>query len=52
MSNSNPISTPLEARICYSRVQSIHLTQDKVVAMKDVPYKQVLGTLHYLITCT
>lgn len=52
MSACNPVSTPLEAGIHYSRAQGDNLTQAEVTAMDSVPYKQVLGTLQYLVSCT
>jgi len=52
MSTCNSVSTPLEAGVHYSHTQSDQLTLEEIAAMSTVPYKHVLGTLQYLVTCT
>lgn len=52
MLNCHPVSTPLEAGIRYSQDLSTTLTSDEAQAMAAVPYKQAIGSLQYLVTCT
>lgn len=49
---SNPVATPLEAGIRYSRHQSDDLSPDQLELMKTIPYQQAIGSLQYLVTCT
>lgn len=52
MTTSNPVATPLEAGIRYSRSQSDDLTNDEQKLMQQTPYRQAIGSLQYIVTCT
>lgn len=52
MLNANPVSTPLEAGIRYSIQSSHDLLPHEQADMTTVPYKQAIGSLQYLVTCT
>ena len=52
MSHSNPVSTPLESGIRYSIQQSYQLLPHEKYEMTKIPYKQAIGSLQYLVTCT
>jgi hypothetical protein len=50
--NYNPVNTPLEVKVWYSRDQSANLTFEQTILMVIIPYSNVLGSLQYLVTCT
>jgi len=52
MANSNPVSTPLEAGIKYYCQDNDSLTIEEQKQMLQILYKQALGSLQYLVTCT
>lgn len=52
MMQCNPVSTPLETGIRYSKEQSENFTPDDRLLMEKVPYKNAIGTLQYLVTWT
>lgn len=50
LASAHPFATSLEAGIRYSKHQSDELTSDKQL-MQNIPYKQAIGSLQYLVTC-
>ena len=52
MATSHSIATPLEASIRYSRHQPDNLQSYEQHLMDKIPYKQAIGSLQYLVTCT
>jgi len=52
MATSHSVATPLEAGIRYSRHQPDNPPSSEQHLMDKVPYKQAIGSLQYLVTCT
>lgn len=52
MLTCNLTSTLLEVGIQFLQLQSENLTQDELKFMENVLYKQAIGSLRCLVTCT
>jgi len=44
MTTTNPLAIPLEARICYSKHQSNDFSFNQQQFMKNISYKQAIGS--------
>ena len=51
MSNCKPVSTPSDANVRLSKSQSPNTAEDREI-MKNVPFREAIGGLNYLCTCT
>jgi len=51
MTNCKPVSTPLEASICFFDIQDENLTPEELSLMASILYAQAIGYLQWLVTC-
>jgi hypothetical protein len=52
MATFHLVAMPFEVGIRYSRPQPDNLQSNEQQLMDKIPYKQAIGSLQYLVTCT